>query len=304
MGNNMHLVTGFAGKTHVTSADFGAFWAAIIGSGDYVLDFGQKFAATIASDNLIRLADGELLMQGRHGRIEKGLTADLPIENGTADMLRRDLIVARYTKSEETGVEDINPVVILGTPAESSPADPEYITGDILNGDLQRDFPLFRVNLNGATISSVDTLFTQISHISSIETNLLAAATVANTANSNATTALTTANNAPKLAVGSYTGTGTYGSGKTVSLTFGFKPKCMIIFAPETNIHLIWNNTLSKTTAISSGSSGAPYYVYYTQSSNGISWYTDAAGFTGASTEGPKANMNVSGTVYYYIAIG
>ena len=158
--SNMHLVTGYAGKTHVTPADHGAFWAAVVGNGDYVFDVGNKFAATKLSDNQIRIADGEMLIQGRHARIAPGLTVDLTIENGTNETYRRDLIVARYTKSEETGIEEMNLVVIQGTPTESEPADPEYIMGDILAGSMQKDFPLFRINLNGVEIESVDTLFT------------------------------------------------------------------------------------------------------------------------------------------------
>ena len=156
---NMHLVTGYAGKTHVTAADHGAFWAAVVGAENYILNRGSRFAAQIVSNNLVRIADGDLLMQGRHVRIAYGETVDLTIENGTAEMKRRDLIVVRYTRSEATGVEEANIVVVRGTPVSSSPADPAYIVGDIFAGDYQADFPLYRVNINGTTIESLDTLF-------------------------------------------------------------------------------------------------------------------------------------------------
>lgn len=298
MGNNMHLVTGFAGKTHVTAADFGAFWAAIIGSGDYVLDFGQKFAATTASNNLIRLADGELLMQGRHGRIEKGLTADLPIENGAAGTMRRDLIVARYTKSEETGVEDINPVVILGTPAESSPADPEYITGDILSGDLQRDFPLFRVNLNGSTVSSIDTLFTTIpgtifQRLDELESDLLAVETTAKTANTTANSAVKTANAATKIKLGSYTGRGYTGTANVI--TVGFRPKYF-----ELDGLVVWDDA-------SPVKAGDASLLTVTLTTTGISLFAPLSGSSATGTQRLNAattQKDKESTVYYWIAIG
>jgi hypothetical protein len=156
---NMHLVTGYAGKTHVTAADHGAFWAAVVGAENYILNRGSRFAAQIVSNNLVRIADGDLLMQGRHVRIAPGETVDLTIENGTAETKRRDLIVVRYTRSEATGVEEANVVVVRGTPAGSSPADPAYIVGDIFAGDYQADFPLYRLHINGTTIESCETLF-------------------------------------------------------------------------------------------------------------------------------------------------
>lgn len=156
---NMHLVTGYAGKTHVTAADHGAFWAAVVGDGEYILDTGGKFAANIVTNNQIRISDGEMLIQGRHCRIPTGETVDLTIENGTAGTKRNDLIVARYTKSEETGVEEMNLVVIQGEPSETTPKTPEYKTGNIFNGDKLHDFLLYKVTLNDVDIVKIEPSF-------------------------------------------------------------------------------------------------------------------------------------------------
>lgn len=328
---NMHLVTGYAGKTHVTAADHGAFWAAVIGSSDYVLDLGQKFAATIVSNNLIRIADGDLLMQGRHVRINKGETIDLPIENGTADMMRSDLIVARYTKSEETGIEETNLVVILGTAAASSPADPAYITGDILNGDLQRDFPLFRVNLDGATISSIDTLFTTIPGMLANNEFLSAAinAQIA-TLDSRIDTAETAVSTAAKIKTGSYNGTGT---ANQMSITCGFEPKHVIIIASgETDfVYYVGRGLKEYATALAPESK-----ITYTNADGntmkfspeienpitatinaaGITWKTNMVtthtykyanvNYTATvpTTLRARANYNTSGKTYYYMILG
>ena len=63
---NLHLVTGYGGKAHITAEDHGSFNAALLGSGNYVLDRGSKFSASHVSSNTVRIHDGDLLLQGRH----------------------------------------------------------------------------------------------------------------------------------------------------------------------------------------------------------------------------------------------
>ena len=157
---NVHLVTGYQGQEHVTAADHGSLYAAIFGSGSYVLDRGNKFAATLISSNQVRIADGDLVIQGRHVRLNTGAAVDLTIESGTQGYLRYDLIVARYTRNASTGVEDANIVVIKGNAATSTPTDPEYNAGDILDANAEIvDFPLYRVPLNGVTVGTPVQLF-------------------------------------------------------------------------------------------------------------------------------------------------
>lgn len=160
---NLHLVTGYAGQSHVTAADTASLNAAIVGPDNYVLNRGNKFAASIVTNNKITIADGDLLMQGRHIRLNEGSTVDLTIENGASGYYRNDLIVARYTMNSNSGVEDCNLVVIKGTAVSSNPADPEYTSGDIINDHvLQADMPLYRVPLDGLNVQTLVPLFTVI----------------------------------------------------------------------------------------------------------------------------------------------
>lgn len=160
---NLHLVTGYAGASHVTAADAASLNAAIVGSGSYVLNRGNQFAATIVSNNKITIADGDLLMQGRHIRLNEGSTVDLTIENGASGYYRNDLIVARYTMDSNSGVENCNLVVIKGTAVSSNPTDPEYTSGDIINDHvLIADMPLYRVPLDGLNVQTLVPLFTVI----------------------------------------------------------------------------------------------------------------------------------------------
>jgi hypothetical protein len=157
---NMHLVTGYAGYEHITALDQAAFNAALIGTGNFVLDKGKVLAAQVISNNQIRILDGELMMQGRFVRLDPDTYVDLSIENGAQSMKRNDLIVARYAKNASTGVETVDLVVIKGTAAASNPADPEYTVGDITNGSSAlHDFPLWRIPLDGLNVGDPVALF-------------------------------------------------------------------------------------------------------------------------------------------------
>lgn len=161
---NLHLVTGYAGEGHITAADHGSLYASIFGTGEYVLNRGNMFSASTITNNQIRIADGDIIFQGRHVRLNEGGYVDLSIENGTADTKRNDLIVVRYTMDSETGVEECNLVVIKGTPAASNPSDPPYTVGNIITDHaLIADMPLYRVPLQGLNVQTLVPLFTEAS---------------------------------------------------------------------------------------------------------------------------------------------
>lgn len=157
---NMHLVTGYAGREHVTAADQGAFHAAMFGSGDFVLGSGNQLAASIVSNNQVRVLDGDIYMQGRFIRLDKDTYIDLVIENGTQGYSRNDLIVARYAEDQATAIEEVNLVVIKGEAVMENPEDPAYTTGDILvAGDMLHDMPLYRVVIDGLNLVELVPLF-------------------------------------------------------------------------------------------------------------------------------------------------
>ena len=157
---NMHLVTGFAGYEHITSADQGLFNSYIFGDLEVVMERGNQFAASIISNNIIRVKDGDLLMQGRFARLNDDSYVDLTIDNGTQGYFRNDLIVARYQKDIVTAVETIDLVVIKGENFESNPVDPDHVKGDIKFGkDFQNDIPLWRISLNGLNVTGLTCLF-------------------------------------------------------------------------------------------------------------------------------------------------
>jgi len=167
----MKIITGYRDDPHVTSQQERDTNIAIFGPGAHILKgVENEMAATIVSANEIQIAAGQLVAEGCTAEIQYGTTESMTIENGEQGMLRVDLIVARYTKTAGTGVESMELVVIKGTSAASNPAIPEYNTGSIADGDSPVDFPIYRVNLNGISITSVAPLVDTVSVADAIST--------------------------------------------------------------------------------------------------------------------------------------
>ena len=154
----MNIITGYKGEPHVTSQQLRDTNIGTFGDGTYILDVGSQMAATVISSNQIDIADGLLVAEGCTAEVTRGTTESMTIENGSQGMLRTDLIVARYTRAAGTAAEAMELAVIKGTPAASNPATPAYNTGLIADGDSPVDFPLYKVNINGISITSVERL--------------------------------------------------------------------------------------------------------------------------------------------------
>lgn len=152
----MNIITGYRGEPHITSDQDREANAGSYGAGSYILNVGNMLAADVVSVNEIRIRDGVLSHQGCVGSIAAGTYDSIEISNGRQGMNRNDLIVCRYTKDSETNVEDLTLVVIEGTETDGTASDPEYIDGTIRGGDSPVDFPLYRVVIEGISITSVD----------------------------------------------------------------------------------------------------------------------------------------------------
>lgn len=150
----LELVTGKAGQAHITSAQLGAGYAGIVGSGQYVMQTGSRLAATIQDANTVRIADGDAWMNGRHVTIPYGSYVDLPISSGAQGKNRNDLVVVRYARNASTGVETASLVVVEGEAVDGTASDPQINEGTVMDGSLTVDMPLWRVPISGITPGS------------------------------------------------------------------------------------------------------------------------------------------------------
>lgn len=159
----LHLVTGYKGEAHISAEDIGAFNAGTFGSGEYVLNTGSKLAIEGIDNNNFKILDGDVMMQGRHITLKKGTYEQITINNGETGQKRIDLVVIRYTKNEQTGVENVTFAVVQGEPTTGIPTDPEVTTGDILSGNcLLHEMPLYRVTVTDYVVGTPEALFTAV----------------------------------------------------------------------------------------------------------------------------------------------
>lgn len=168
----MDISTAHKGKPHISAEMWAELNRGITGNESYVMEGGQKFKSELVSNNLLKIYDGSGMMQGRHVFIPVGQSDELTIENGNQGMKRIDLVVVRYTKNENTKIEDTETIVIKGTPSESNPVAPAHIEGDIRAGDMKADWPLYEVELDGISVVEVRPLFKVLMNMSMINKRL------------------------------------------------------------------------------------------------------------------------------------
>lgn len=157
-----HLVTGYKGSEHIKSADQGSFNAAFFGSGQFVMEMGNQFEGSIVNNNTVRILDGDILMYGRHIRIDPDTFEDLTIETGNAGKNRIDLVCMTYEKNTSDGTEKAYLEVLKGSETEGTPSAPEYTDGNIITGAIKNQMPLYKLTINGVVLQDITPLFKTI----------------------------------------------------------------------------------------------------------------------------------------------
>lgn len=152
----MELVTGRAGSPHITSQQDRQKHQGIWGTGAYILKTGNNLEPVVQSSNSIQIKDGALMSQGALFSVKVGTVDEVTIANGSQGMMRKDVIVARYTYNQCTNTEKAEWAVVQGTPAASNPQIPQITEGDIQAGDATVDTSVFIVTLDGINITAVD----------------------------------------------------------------------------------------------------------------------------------------------------
>lgn len=161
----MEIVTGLRGTPHITSADAIGFQQGIATVGSGALPVGEKFRSELASNNELKIYDGEGVIQGVHFRVLPGTYDSITLENGAQGQKRKDLIVVRYTKDAETGYENTVWAVKKGTSTTGTPTEPTATEGDIRAGDALAEVPWYVVEYDGINVTSVTPKFSTLMNI-------------------------------------------------------------------------------------------------------------------------------------------
>lgn len=162
----VELVTGYAGKAHVSSSEDGARQAGTVGTGMYALETVEEpLKATLENANTVTIGPGDVLINGRHVQLTGSTTFAVPV--GTQGMQTSNLLVLRYELAEDE-TESVTAITLTGEPAASDPQDPELATGSVLDGDSPVDMPLYRVVTTGIESAQPVRLFETVPPIAGL----------------------------------------------------------------------------------------------------------------------------------------
>lgn len=154
----MKIVSGRTGSPHVTSQQFRQMLEGILGQDSYILTSGENLKPELSSNNLLKIRSGMMCHHGCISCVEIGTYDEVTLTNGSHGMQRIDLVVNRYTRNTETEVEKCEWKVITGTAKASSPAIPTYTKGNLQEGDLVDECPVFEIHYNGINVTEVKSL--------------------------------------------------------------------------------------------------------------------------------------------------
>lgn len=144
-------------EAHIHAEDDASVYLSLFG-GDGVSTNGQSCKATVLSNNKVRIADGIICVGGHFARIPYGDYIDCEIDSGQSGKNRNDIIVARIKTTGTGGIDTYTCEVKKGT-AGSTATDPEIVQEDLYKAGKVRELPLYRVKIEGLSITAVEQLF-------------------------------------------------------------------------------------------------------------------------------------------------
>lgn len=169
----MEIVSGKTGSPHVTSQQFRQILEGTIGQGSCILTSGENLEPELTSNNLLKIRSGIMAHHGNVSAVKIGTYDEVTITNGTQGMKRKDLVVNRYTRNKETGIETNEWLYIMGTPTSGTPTVPAYTKGNLQEGDLVDDCPVFEITLDGINVTEVKKLLDVLPPMATIREDMI-----------------------------------------------------------------------------------------------------------------------------------
>lgn len=157
-------------NAHLLAEDDAAIFQSMFGE-DGVLEIGQRMKATVISNNKVRVADGMVCIGGHIARTVYGDYTDLTIENGESGKNRNDLIIGTFSTTGAGGIDTMQLTVKKGA-AGTAATDPALTQGNLYTGSKLREVPLWRVKIEGLSITKVEQLFEIVPSIPTLKKEL------------------------------------------------------------------------------------------------------------------------------------
>lgn len=160
----MHMLEQHMGQDHVSAQDQADENMAQFGSGVYLTKYKDSYPTVeMTSANQLTIGTGSLLVNGRHCIIDTPEV--LSVDNGSSGMTERDLVCVHWKEVEaevqaasgdDTQTitkEEVDLVIVKGTPASSGATDPEISQDTIRSGVGEAWVPFARITKDGLTPS-------------------------------------------------------------------------------------------------------------------------------------------------------
>lgn len=171
------IITGYTGTRHITPAMDAAIYRSAFGADSYILADGNQCAGSMPSINDFQVLSGICSMQGHAIQITQ---ETLSVDTCATGYSRIDLVVLRFEHDSNTLVDSASLVVLKGTEVAdpNTPVEPTYSTGTIDSGATQVDFPLYKIELAGATVTYSQLATVVNSSIYTLQTYVLDCGTI------------------------------------------------------------------------------------------------------------------------------
>lgn len=160
----MHMLEQHMGQDHVSAQDQADENMARLGSGVYLTKYKDEYPTVeMTSANQLTINPGSLLVNGRYCIIETPEV--LTVDNGSSGMTERDLVCVHWKEVEaevpaasgdDTQTitkEEVDLVIVKGTPASSGATDPTIAQQTIRSGVGEAWVPFARITKDGLTPS-------------------------------------------------------------------------------------------------------------------------------------------------------
>lgn len=158
-------------EAHVYAEDDAAIFQSMFGS-DGVFEVGQECESQVISNNKVRIKDGVIIVGGHIARIPYGEYVDCEIANGQSGKKRNDIIIGKFTTTGSGGIDTMTCEVKQGAAVTGTAEDPELTQNDIYQGGKIREMPLYRIKLDGLSITGVEQMFDLIPSIPTLNASL------------------------------------------------------------------------------------------------------------------------------------
>lgn len=163
MGAN--IITGYTGTRHITPAMDASVFRSLIGPDEYILNDGDKCVGSMPDINHFTVAGGNISLQGYQVQITQ---ETLTVDTCATGYQRIDLVALRYRHDTTTQIDSFTLEIIKGEEVAGTPAEPSYNTGEIEAGVNEVDMILYRIDLDGSTVTFTTRATTISSNLSFI----------------------------------------------------------------------------------------------------------------------------------------